>query len=54
MSGLPLRPTTVQGRDSWEWDGDIQLPTLNPSIHHVGCWHGWLKRGELVPPQGTA
>lgn len=33
---------------SWEWDGDRERPTLAPSIHAVGHWHGWLTRGYFV------
>ena len=30
---------------SWEWDGNMDTPTLSPSVHHVGHWHGWLRNG---------
>lgn len=30
---------------SWTWDGNREAPTLHPSIHHVGHWHGWLQKG---------
>jgi hypothetical protein len=30
---------------SWEWDGNTEAPTLSPSVHHVGHWHGWLRNG---------
>lgn len=30
---------------SWEWDGNRHAPTLSPSVHHVGHWHGWLRNG---------
>lgn len=30
---------------SWEWDGNREAPTLSPSVHHVGHWHGWLRNG---------
>lgn len=30
---------------SWEWDGNREAPTLSPSVHHVGHWHGWLRAG---------
>ncbi len=30
---------------SWVWDGNRDAPTLHPSIHHIGHWHGWLKAG---------
>lgn len=30
---------------SWAWNGSFETPTLTPSVHHVGHWHGWLKNG---------
>ena len=61
--GLPsvgvIRIQVVNGPDSvilngeiaWGWDGDIDSPTLNPSID-CKCgengWHGYLKKGELI------
>lgn len=30
---------------SWTWDGNKDRPTLSPSVHHVGHWHGWLRAG---------
>jgi hypothetical protein len=30
---------------SWQWDGNEDAPTLSPSVHHVGHWHGWLRNG---------
>lgn len=31
---------------SWHWNGSTDRPTLTPSVHHVGHWHGWLTDGE--------
>jgi hypothetical protein len=44
---LPFRPAPSP---SWEFDGNIESPTLHPSIQQVGgCqWHGWLKAGVFV------
>ena len=44
-------PVNGSGRlgPSWEWDGELEHPTLSPSIHNTGMpcqWHGWLRRGE--------
>lgn len=36
------------GERVWGWDGNEILPTLEPSILHPGCWHGYLKNGYLV------
>jgi hypothetical protein len=34
--------------DGWSWDGNVERPTLHPSILiTVGCrWHGYLIGGE--------
>jgi hypothetical protein len=32
----------------WSWDGNEDAPTLNPSLHAVGVWHGWVRGGQLV------
>lgn len=36
------------GERVWGWDGDEEKPTLTPSIHCPGEWHGYLKSGVLV------
>lgn len=30
---------------SWVWNGSKDKPTLKPSVHHIGHWHGWLTDG---------
>ncbi len=30
---------------SWSWNGAYDVPTLEPSVNHVGHWHGWLRNG---------
>lgn len=37
----------VKGRH-WGWDGNADVPTLTPSIHTHGHWHGWVRAGKLV------
>lgn len=32
----------------WGWDGNEDKPTLTPSIHCIGSWHGWLRAGRLI------
>jgi hypothetical protein len=32
----------------WKWNGNEDAPTLTPSLHLVGTWHGWMTNGELV------
>lgn len=29
----------------WEWDGNLDAPTLTPSLDLRGVWHGWLQAG---------
>ena len=46
-----LGPLTVgngfkpKSTPSWHWSGSTDKPTLKPSVHHVGHWHGWLTDG---------
>lgn len=35
------------GERVWGWDGNEEAPTLTPSIHALGEWHGWLRSGKL-------
>jgi hypothetical protein len=49
---VPIRPVfhefaSYNGGHSWEWDGNEENPTLNPSINSVGTWHGWVRAGRL-------
>lgn len=36
------------GERVWGWDGNEDLPTVQPSIHWVDHWHGFLTAGRLV------
>ena len=48
LASLPLRPATPRnGRASWEWDGNRERPTLSPSLHRPGVWHGYIRAGRL-------
>ena len=31
----------------WSLSGTREKPTLSPSLHWVGVWHGWLRCGML-------
>ena len=33
----------------WHWDGNIENPSVSPSIEHLDCWHGHLHKGEFKP-----
>lgn len=46
IAGIPLKPSPQ--KVTWEWDGNRDLPTLNPSVRVLsGCkWHGYLTAGQ--------
>lgn len=33
---------------AWLWDGNTTAPTLSPSIHTHGHWHGFVQAGKMV------
>ena len=39
---------------AWQWDGNIEKPTLTPSVHWVGHWHGYLRGGVWESCAGVA
>ena len=41
------KPSDRSNGAEWEWDGDEDKPTLTPSIHAPGIWHGFLIAGRL-------
>lgn len=45
-----LSAIAVTGTRAWAWDGNVERPTLNPSVKRTtGCkWHGWLRDGVWV------
>lgn len=47
---LRLRPIVDSGEahPSWEWDGNEDKPTLQPSVHLPGRWHGYFTAGRMV------
>lgn len=50
VSFVRLRPIPADDtlHPSWAWDGNEQAPTLKPSVHYVGVWHGWFTAGRMV------
>lgn len=61
-SGLVIAGRTDLKRDpnsqnggvaQWDWDGNREQPTFNPSINCGGCWHGYIRAGRCVDTQGT-
>lgn len=53
---LFMRPGYLNGRMDWSvpgdleghWDGNIERPTLKPSILVPDHWHGYVRNGVLV------
>lgn len=43
MAGKGFKPSGPGA--TWNWNGSIEKPTLTPSVHHIGHWHGWLTDG---------
>lgn len=44
---IPVSRQHAPGK-AWGWDGNEETPTITPSIHTHGVWHGWVRNGELV------
>lgn len=44
--GNGFKPVT--DAPSWRWNGSLDAPDLQPSVHHVGHWHGWLRGGVWI------
>lgn len=48
-NGIHMVPVnTTEKSPSWDWNGDLERPTLSPSIltrHHNGICHSFLKDG---------
>lgn len=39
----------VNHSNGWNWNGNLEKPTLTPSILQVNCkWHGFLTDGVFV------
>lgn len=45
LVGNGFKPDSVP---SWRWNGSTDKPTLDPSVHHPGHWHGWLRDGVWI------
>lgn len=43
----PAKHGGTDGAHTWLWDGNEDKPTLHPSLHWKGRWHGHLQAGQL-------
>lgn len=50
LRSIPIREG-VKVERAWEWNGNLTVPTVKPSIRHLsGCrWHGFLENGMWNP-----
>lgn len=55
IPGSGPEPFAIRGRSvnphtgaSWHVSGSDDAPTLTPSLHCVGRWHGHMHGGELI------
>lgn len=51
-SGWIMSPWSIDYENtsgaSWSWNGDEDKPMLDPSLHAVGIWHGWIIDGVMT------
>jgi len=47
-SAIRVRIEDKPGQPSWTLTGTENAPTLSPSLHVVGVWHGYLTNGEFI------
>lgn len=47
MDAIHVQRGGPGGSRVWGWDGNKDKPTLTPSIHYLGHWHGYLNAGRL-------
>lgn len=50
---IPIADYTMVGKPHWEWNGDRESPTIEPSIlvhksFYADEWHGYLTNGKLI------
>lgn len=45
------RGAADQAQHKWGWDGNMESPTITPSIgcDHLCGWHGFITNGEITP-----
>lgn len=54
--GLLIRGRSSSSRPSWNWDGNRNAATFEPSINCLTCpgkWHGYIRNGRCVDTQGN-
>jgi hypothetical protein len=49
LAGVRVIQSTSRVEGFWEWDGNLEKPTISPSIKITNHWHGYLTKGEFIP-----
>lgn len=44
---LALSPAPPAAGPAWGFDGNMDKPTLTPSVHQIGDWHGFFRAGRM-------
>ena len=44
----PVVEGSTPAESIWGWDGNLDSPTLEPSLHWIDKWHGFMRSGRLV------
>ena len=47
LAAIKVQRGAPGGLRVWGWDGNEDKPTIAPSIHCPGLWHGYLEAGHL-------
>lgn len=49
LCGVPVLPHRLPNGAGWSFDGNVDQPTLSPSVNCVGgCgWHGFITAGRM-------
>lgn len=48
FSRIPVKEGKNETGQWWGWDGNEDKPTLTPSLHCIGIWHGFITNGTIV------
>lgn len=43
----PVNGKKLDNGAGWDWDGNVEKPTMNPSLYALKIWHGWVRNGRL-------
>lgn len=51
---VPIAQNAENDETKWDWDGNLETPTLKPSLLNRCCgWHGHMRVGQWVAEPGS-